>query len=94
MRITPDCDCQGHSDRPVCADLGILASLDPVALDQASLDLVRKAAAPMPSGPVSQTAEPAEPFPGLRPEMHEELTLKYAEELEIGSRRYKMEEIS
>ncbi len=94
VRITPDCDCQGHSDRPVCADLGILASLDPVALDQASLDLVRKAAAKTPPGPVMQTTEPAEPFPGLRAEMHEELTLNYAEELGIGSRSYKMEEIS
>jgi uncharacterized Fe-S center protein len=37
--MTKDCDCLGKSDK-VLGDLGILASLDPVALDQAALDLI------------------------------------------------------
>lgn len=40
MGVTPDCDCCSWSDLPVVSDVGILASKDPVALDQASLDLV------------------------------------------------------
>lgn len=38
--LSVDCDCDGHPDRPEMKDVGILASLDPVALDQACLDLV------------------------------------------------------
>ena len=38
--LSIDCDCNGHPARPEMADVGILASLDPVALDQACVDLV------------------------------------------------------
>lgn len=38
--LSVDCDCDGHPARPEMKDIGILASLDPVALDQACLDLV------------------------------------------------------
>jgi uncharacterized Fe-S center protein len=40
LNITPDCDCVPWSDMPIVADIGILASRDPVALDHASYDLV------------------------------------------------------
>jgi len=40
LNITPDCDCVSFSDSPIVPDIGILASLDPVAIDQASLDLI------------------------------------------------------
>lgn len=35
-----DCDCDSHPAKPLLKDMGILASTDPVALDQACLDLV------------------------------------------------------
>jgi uncharacterized Fe-S center protein len=38
--ITYQCDCTGGSDIPFVPDIGVLASLDPVALDQATVDLV------------------------------------------------------
>jgi uncharacterized Fe-S center protein len=38
--LSVDCDCDGHPKKPDMADIGILASLDPVALDQACIDLV------------------------------------------------------
>lgn len=38
--ISIDCDCNGNASAPCMQDIGILASLDPVALDQACLDLV------------------------------------------------------
>ena len=41
--ISVDCDCMSNIADPKIADIGILASLDPVALDQASLDLVDNA---------------------------------------------------
>ncbi|GAK60567.1 4Fe-4S ferredoxin iron-sulfur binding domain protein [Candidatus Vecturithrix granuli] len=40
LNITKNCDCNGRSMKSVVADLGILASTDPVALDQACLDLL------------------------------------------------------
>jgi uncharacterized Fe-S center protein len=39
-RLSVDCDCDAHPATPTMADIGILASLDPVALDKACLDLV------------------------------------------------------
>ena len=38
--ISIDCDCDGNASAPCMEDIGILASTDPVAIDQACLDLV------------------------------------------------------
>jgi hypothetical protein len=42
-RLSVDCDCDGNPAQPTMADVGILASLDPVALDKACLDIVNVA---------------------------------------------------
>ncbi len=42
-RLSVDCDCVAHPEEPKMGDLGIFASLDPVALDRACYDAVRKA---------------------------------------------------
>jgi len=41
-KLSVDCDCNSHPADPTMDDIGILASLDPVALDQACVDLVYK----------------------------------------------------
>ena len=38
--ISVDCDCAGNAQPPCMKDIGILSSTDPVALDQACLDLI------------------------------------------------------
>lgn len=43
MNVSPECDCWGHNDAAIIPDLGIAASFDPVALDQACADLVNAA---------------------------------------------------
>ncbi|MDR1879620.1 MAG: DUF362 domain-containing protein, partial [Tannerellaceae bacterium] len=43
MNVSPECDCWNHNDAAIIPDLGILASPDPVAIDQACADLVTKA---------------------------------------------------
>lgn len=43
VNITKDCDCLGDAGQPVLPDLGIIASTDPVAIDQAALDIIQKA---------------------------------------------------
>lgn len=40
LNITKDCDCMARAQKPVVADIGLLASSDPLALDKASIDLV------------------------------------------------------
>ena len=40
VNISLDCDCDGNARPPVMADIGILSSTDPVALDRACLDLI------------------------------------------------------
>ena len=40
MNMSVDCDCCAVAEDPCMADIGILASLDPIAVDQACLDLV------------------------------------------------------
>lgn len=44
VNVTPRCDCLGCVMTPLVGDIGLLSSLDPVAIDQASLDLVKSAA--------------------------------------------------
>lgn len=43
--VTPCCDCAAPAGKALVSDIGILASLDPVAIDKASLDLIDKAPA-------------------------------------------------
>ena len=40
MNISRDCDCDGNAEPPCMKDIGILSSLDPIALDQACVDLI------------------------------------------------------
>lgn len=42
MDITPDCDCMDYSAYNITTNIGILASYDPVAIDTASCDLIKK----------------------------------------------------
>jgi len=42
--VSPNCDCYGHNGTPIVKDVGVLASFDPVAIDQASVDLAAEAA--------------------------------------------------
>jgi uncharacterized Fe-S center protein len=43
MNVSPECDCWNHNDAAIVPDLGIAASFDPVALDQACADMVTAA---------------------------------------------------
>ncbi|MFH1114124.1 MAG: DUF362 domain-containing protein [Pseudomonadota bacterium] len=91
--VSPLCDCTPFSDRPIVPDLGILASLDPVAIDQAAVDLVNAA----PGNPVSclQTAlAPGEDkFRALYPNVDWAHQLDYAQEIGLGTREYVLEKL-
>ncbi|HOW86517.1 MAG TPA: DUF362 domain-containing protein [Candidatus Aminicenantes bacterium] len=40
IHVTRDCDCMARNQKPIADDIGVLASLDPVAIDQAAADLL------------------------------------------------------
>lgn len=42
FNITKNCDCEGHPMKPIAKDLGVFASVDPVAIDKACLDVLDK----------------------------------------------------
>lgn len=88
MNVTPDCDCAGWSDSLLVADIGILASRDPVALDQASLDLVNKAPALDP-----KYADVPNKFQARWPHTRSDVQLSYGEAIGLGSREYTLEHI-
>ena len=76
-RLSVDCNCDGNPAEPDMHDIGILASTDPVALDQACIDLVYQA--PDSASLVARI----ERQNGIH-------TLEHAEEIGLGSRTYEL----
>lgn len=78
-RISIDCDCNGNPAEPDLHDIGILSSTDPVALDQACIDLVYE----QKDGDGASLVNRIESRNGLH-------TLEHAEEIGLGSREYQL----
>ena len=90
LNITPDCDCVPWSDAPIVPDIGFLASDDPVAIDQASCDLVNKQLG-FSDSLLSCNCEAGEDkFHGLRSHVDGGIQLQYGEEIGMGSRNYEL----
>ena len=93
INITPDCDCVGWSDAPIVPDIGILASLDPVALDMASCDLVNGQHGFVHSQ-LSSNLEPGkDKFKGAWSYTSGEIQLIHAEAIGLGSTQYELVEL-
>jgi len=86
--ISPACDCEPYNDMPIVADIGIAASLDPVAVDQASVDLVNREPAIAVSCLDTHLNPGEDKFKGLYPDVDWEHQLDYAENLGLGTRDY------
>ena len=78
-RLSVDCDCDGNPAEPDIHDIGILASTDPVALDQACVDLIYA----QKDGDGASLVKRIESRNGLH-------TLEHAEEIGLGSRTYEL----
>lgn len=76
-RISIDCDCDPSPTEPEIHDIGVLASTDPVAIDQASIDLAFAA----------EGSKPLVERVNSRNGLH---TLEYAEKIGLGSRKYEL----
>jgi len=91
--VTPDCDCCPYSDANIIPDVGILASFDPVAIDQSSLDLVNQQIG-LPNTALKGSFQLGEDkLQGLSPKLTAEPQLNYAQEIGLGMRRYELEEV-
>jgi uncharacterized protein len=93
LKITPDCDCVPWSDAPIVPDIGILASKDPVALDQVSYDLVNRQKGLINSSLHSNHEKGADKFRGVWPKVDGTHQLKYGEKIGLGSQDYELVEI-
>ena len=76
-RLSVDCDCLGNPAEPDMHDIGVLASLDPVALDQACVDLV-------------YAADDGASLIGRIEARNGILTLVHSEAIGLGSRTYRL----
>jgi len=91
MNVSPNCDCWGNNDAPVVADIGIFASADPVALDQACVDAVN--AAPAINGTVltdKKYSGAGEKFGHIHPDTDWSCGLDHAEKLGLGHRKFEL----
>ncbi len=80
--MSVDCDCDGHPSAPRLKDIGILASTDPVALDQACIDLV--------TNHENTSDDTAQPLLDRISQRHGLHILEHAAEIGFGSRKYKL----
>lgn len=80
--LSVDCDCNSNPEAPCMADIGITASLDPVACDKASLDFIYNSE----DSGRDHFIERVETRHGIR-------TIEHAEELGIGTTEYELIEV-
>ena len=96
--ISPNCDCHGENDAPILPDIGMFASFDPVALDQACADACLNAQ-PLPNSQLGQNlAKPGwnchhDNFKDSNPNVEWKATLDQAEKIGMGTRQYTLKKI-
>ncbi|MBR2085280.1 MAG: DUF362 domain-containing protein [Muribaculaceae bacterium] len=78
--MSVDCDCDGHPAKPELQDMGIMASLDPVAVDQACLDMVFNYK--------GKPGDDNKPLIERINRQHGTYITEYAEQIGLGSKAY------
>ncbi len=102
LDISPVCDCSNHTPRYMTPDIGIVASKDPVAVDQAAIDLIN-AEPPMPGSLVTDLKPGEDKFAALfgktddkgefKPMISHHIQIQHAEKMGLGSSNYKLAEL-
>ncbi|MDD4104368.1 MAG: DUF362 domain-containing protein [Eubacteriales bacterium] len=91
MDVSPYCDCHAENDAPIIPDIGMLASFDPVALDQACADLVNREIPIRSSLLAEQThLDPKDHFHAIFGDTDWQVGLAHAEKLGLGTRQYEL----
>ena len=96
--VSPNCDCHAENDAPIIPDIGMFASFDPVALDQACADACN-AATPLPASQLGDNMRAPgfqdlhDVFRNNRPSVNWQSCLAHAEKIGLGSREYELVKI-
>ncbi len=95
MDVSPNCDCHSENDAPILPNIGMLASFDPIALDQACADLCLKATPIRNSQLGDNLAKEGwhchhDHFKDSNPNIHWKETLEHGEKIGLGSREYEL----
>jgi uncharacterized protein len=88
--VSPACDCMPVNDAPIVRNIGVVASIDPVAIDQASVDLVNLEPALAGSCLTTNTGPGEDKFKGIYPEIDWKIQLDYARKLGLGTTDYEL----
>lgn len=93
--VSPNCDCHSENDAPILPDVGMFASFDPVALDQACVDACLRCE-PLPNSQLSDNLAKEgfehhhDHFKDNNPNIHWKETLEHAEKIGHGTREYEL----
>ena len=93
--VSPYCDCHGENDMAILPDVGMFASFDPVALDQACVDACLKQQ-PIPGSLLDERmhaedfVDHHDHFVNTTPESEWESCLEHAEKIGLGTRKYEL----
>lgn len=93
--VTPNCDCHSENDTPILPNLGMFASFDPLALDQACVDACLKATPLSGSQLADNMKKPDfidhhDHFTNSTPESEWHTCLEHAEKIGVGTREYEL----
>lgn len=95
MDISPNCDCHEENDAPILPDVGMFASFDPLALDQACVDACMKCE-PLPNSQLGEHLRDPhfedhhDHFTNSTPESEWQSCLSHAEKIALGTRAYEL----
>lgn len=93
--VSPNCDCHCENDAPILPNIGMFASFDPLALDQACVDACM-AATPLPGSQLAKNMEKPDfvdhhdHFTNSTPESEWRTCLEHAEKIGLGTREYEL----
>ena len=93
--VSPTCDCHAGNDAPIIADVGMFASFDPLALDQACVDACLKQT-PLLGSQLTDEMESShfcdhhDHFDNTNPNAEYKTCLEHAEKIGLGSRKYEL----
>ncbi|MGL5259118.1 MAG: DUF362 domain-containing protein [Lachnospiraceae bacterium] len=91
--VSPNCDCHSENDAPILPNIGMFASFDPLALDQACVDACLKAT-PLPNSQLSDNMQNhdfhdhKDHFKNSTPESEWRSCLEHASNIGLGNREY------
>lgn len=93
--VSPNCDCHAENDAPILPNIGMFASFDPLALDQACVDACLKAT-PLPNSQLAEAMEKEDfcdhhdHFENTTPNSEYKTCLAQAEKIGLGTRDYEI----